>query len=80
MKFSAAPAIINGACPSETVLNQLAAALLARGCKILRIGTFAVSAEADDIVYRQLQQDHGKDDLSILDALYVAQPPIFFGP
>lgn len=69
MRFSASPKIIGQARPSETILNQLAAALMARGCTILNIGRFAVSCDAPDDVYRQVQQDLGKADLSILDAV-----------
>lgn len=82
MRFSALlPQVpgISGVRPSEASLKQLAAALQARGCKILDIGRFAVSVEASDELFQQLQQDKGKDDLTNLGELEVAPPPIFFG-
>jgi hypothetical protein len=78
VRFTASPQIIGYTRPSETVLNQLAAALAARGCTILNIGRFGISVDASEEIFKQLQADHGKDDLSILDALHVAPPPIYF--
>lgn len=78
MTFTAAPKIVNGERPSGAALQSLAQVLSDRGCKIIMVCTFGVSAESSNEVFQQLQTEKGQGDLALLDTLIVAPPPVYF--